>query len=251
MNTVIVTRPAPEVHAWVNQLEAHGRSALALPLIGIGPPPDIPSMVLQQAQASGYDALMFVSPQAVRYFADARWIKASGRCWAPGPGTAQALIGQGVDAQRIDQPDQASAQFDSEALWSVVANQIHPGHRLLLVRGLSPDGHEGRDWLKHQCEARGGQVDACTAYQRMAPAWDSEQARFVQQFLQDGSIWLFSSSEALTHLAQRLPDHDFSRVRALVTHPKIDRSARSLGFREIITTRPAFTDVLAGLQAFS
>lgn len=251
MNTVIVTRPAPEAGIWVKRLQAHGMLALALPLLDTAPTTDAASLDRFQATAGGYDACMFVSPQAVRFFSDPRWIQAGCRCWAPGPGTAQALITLGVHADRVDQPEPHSAQFDSEALWAVVAPQVKSRHRILMVRGLSPDGSTGRDWLKKQCEVRGGEVDVCVAYRRLAAVWDTEQACMAEQALHDGSIWLISSSEALIHLADRFPAHDFSRARALVTHPKIELSARNMGFREIIMTRPAITDVLVGLQALN
>ncbi len=248
---MIVTRPGAEADNWVHQLRGHGIEALPLPLQDIVPATDAASLHRLQASAASYDACMFVSPQAARFFQAPPWIQAHGRCWAPGPGTAQALIALGVHAERIDQPPPCSAQFDSEALWAVVAPQVQSGHRLLIVRGLSPDGSTGRDWLKDQCEARGGQVDACVAYRRQAAVWDAQQVRIAERALDDGSIWLISSSEALIHLAQRFPGQDFARARALVTHPNIQLSASNMGFGEIMTTRPAITDVLAGLQAMN
>jgi uroporphyrinogen-III synthase len=251
MKTVIVTRPAPESDAWVDRLQAQGVNALALPLLTMGSAPDAALLERFQAAAAGYDACLFVSPQAVRFFSDPRWTQATGRCWAPGPGTAQALMAQGVEARRIDQPDPHAPQFDSEALWAVVASQVRSGHRLLAVRGLSPDGHTGRDWLQKQCEARGGQVDTCVAYRRLPSVWTIDQMQQARQALVDGSVWLLSSSEALSHLVARFPGHDWSQVCALVTHPQIALSARNMGFGEIITTRPAITDVLAGLHALT
>jgi uroporphyrinogen-III synthase len=249
MKEVLVTRPAHEAAAWVEALSQQGYSAQALPLIDIRPPDDETALGRYQSQADGYDALMFVSPQAVRHFAAPSWTLGRVRCWAPGPGTARALEGQGVGARRIDQPPSDASQFDSESLWAVVASQVVPGHRLLMVRGQSADGETGRDWLVRQCEAAGGLVDTCIAYRRCRPDWSDETADRARQQLQNGAIWLFSSAEGLDHLEALLPGVSFAQGRALVTHPRIEMSARRMGFGEIITTRPALADVLSGLQA--
>ncbi|MCD8514606.1 MAG: uroporphyrinogen-III synthase [Burkholderiaceae bacterium] len=251
MKPVIVTRPEREAQAWVDQLKAQGWLVQALPLICIEPPADPAALKAQQAQASGLDALMFVSPQAVQHFADPAWVAAGGRCWAPGPGTAQALRKLGVAPDRIDQPPPDASQFDSEALWAVVSGQVGPGCRVLVVRGQSADGQLGRDWLIRQCRAAGAEVATCIAYRRVAPVWDAAARARAVSSLHNGSIWLFSSSQALEHLAQLLPHASFGQARALVTHPKIEMSARRMGFGEIITTRPALSDVLTGLQAFT
>src|SRR5690606_29000489 len=95
---------------------------------------------------------------------------------APGPGTAralaQALWPLGIAEDRIDSPGPAAAQFDSEHLWSVVAAQMAPGRRLLLVRGATQGAEEGglaghgREWLIERCRAAGAEVQACVAYRR-------------------------------------------------------------------------------------
>lgn len=149
---VFVTRPRDEGQAWVEALRRHGWPALSLPLIDIGPPRDAEALAgLAQARAGwfGQDALMFVSAAAVQHFFDglsAAVPPVSGsktRFWAPGPGTARALAAAlaplGVDASRIDSPAADAPQFDSEHLWPVVAPQVHPDFRLLLVRGASAD----------------------------------------------------------------------------------------------------------------
>lgn len=251
MKPVIVTRPEREALAWVEQLKAQGWPAQALPLICIEPPADTAALQAHQAQAVAHQALMFVSPQAVQHFADPAWVARGGRCWAPGPGTAQALRKLGVAAARIDQPPPDAAQFDSEALWPVVSGQVGPGHRVLVVRGQSADGQQGRDWLIRQCQAAGAVVATCIAYRRVAPVWDAAARSLAEKSLHNGSIWLFSSSQALEYLAALLPQASFGQAIALVTHPKIEMSARRMGFGEIITTRPALSDVLTGLQAFN
>jgi len=249
MSRVLVTRPEPEASAWVRALTQASQLAEACPLIDIAFLPAAPLPL------SGAQALMFVSPQAVAaWWAQGRSLAPGQRCWAPGPGTARALRERGVPEASIDQPAATAPQFDSEALWTVVQPQVKPGHRLLIVRGASAtvapsEAGQGREWLAQRCQAAGGQVQALAVYRRCAPAWSPAQRQRVLAASDDGSCWLFSSSEALAHLQQLCPHHDWSAARALVTHPRIAANARAMGFGEIITTRPALDDVVQALSS--
>lgn len=247
---LLVTRPAREAAVWVHALQAAGWLAQALPLIEIAPAADQAALQQARLQAAGCDALMFVSAQAVQGFFGTEQPLATltARCWAPGPGTAAALQAAGVPLGLIDQPPPQAAQFDSEALWTVVQPQLHPGHRLLMVRGQSADGRSGRDWLERQCQAERGLVHTCVAYRRRAPLWDQASAKQVREWVRQGALWLFSSSEGLQHLSQLLPDQAWTQSRALVSHPRIAASARQMGFGEIITHRPALDDLLRALS---
>lgn len=270
---LIVTRPAAEATGWVDALRAQGWPALALPLIHIAEPQDHGTVqALQHARAhwAGMDALMFVSGAAVSHFFahDVAPVPADGthtRFWAPGPGTARllarALARLGLAADRIDSPPADAAQFDSESLWPVVAPQVRAGRRIGVVRGVSVDAVDavggqpaqpvgtGRDWLIRQCEAAGAQVQACVAYERRAPAWSAEARALAQQARATGSVWLFSSSEALDHLQAAEPADDWSQASALVTHPRIAVRARAAGFGRVAESRPALPDVLRALES--
>jgi len=274
LQRLIVTRPAAEAGAWVAALRAAGWPAWALPLIQITEAHDAATaQALHQARAhwAEMDALMFVSGAAVSHFfaADGAALPAAAsaaatgtRFWAPGPGTAhllaQALTRLGLDASRIDAPPADAAQFDSESLWPVVAPQVLAGRRILVVRGASVDAvaappnpptGPGRDWLMRQCTAAGALVQACVAYERRAPEWSVATRAQALQAQGAGSVWLFSSSEALDHLlAAELPA-DWSRAQALVTHPRITERARQAGFGRVLQTRPALPDVLRALES--
>jgi uroporphyrinogen-III synthase len=62
----------------------------------------------------------------------------------------------------------------------------------------------------------------------------------------DGSIWLFSSSEAIAHLPIGL---DWGQARALATHPRIAQAAREAGFGQVLQSRPALPEVLASIKS--
>ena len=264
---VIVTRPAREAAHWVEQLGAHGIRATALPLIAIGPCTDpATQQALRQARAqqSRYRALMFVSGNAVAYFFESNQPLAltgkelaaiNTRAWSPGPGTARALEQAGVARECIDGPAPDAPQFDSEALWQQVAPQIRPGDCVLIVRGRSathlgaPAQGSGRDWLAQRIEAAGGRVEFVAAYERSAPRLTPAEVALAQQAAQDGSVWLLSSSEAVTHLAKALPAQCWGAARALATHPRIADAARAAGFGAVWECRPALEDVVASIES--
>lgn len=275
---VIVTRPAREAAHWVAQLGAHGISAAALPLIAIAPCTDpAAQQALRAARAQlahqrpPYRALMFVSSNAVAHFfaSDegplAPAAQALGatktRAWAPGPGTACALLQAGIARQCIDRPAPEAAQFDSRALWQQVAAQVRPGDRVLIVHGRSRgapasaqdhqgrQSQQGRDWLARQIGAAGGQVQWLPAYERSAPRLSAAELTLARQAAQDGSVWLLSSAEALAHLATALPAQRWTAAQALATHPRIAQAARAAGFGRVRECRPALREVLASIES--
>ncbi|WP_411880210.1 uroporphyrinogen-III synthase [Polaromonas sp. YR568] len=252
---VIVTRPAQDAQHWVRQLREGGIAAEALPLIAIAPASDAAALLQARQSLDRYAACMFVSGNAVEYFfkplATAKpGLPPSLRFMAPGPGTVAALLAAGVPAGQVDAPGADAEQFDSEALWAVVGRRDWRGQRVLVVRGESPDAagggvSSGRDWIARQWEAAGAQVDFVGVYQRRAPQFSVEQLERARAASADGSVWLFSSSEAVANLT-RLPalaGIDWRGARAVATHPRIVEAARAAGWGVVVASRPALTDI--------
>lgn len=247
---VVLTRPLQEAQRWAGQLREHGHDPLVLPLLAIGPPRDPAALQAAAAQADRYAALMFVSANAVQGFFAGGPVFGRARAWAPGPATREALLAAGVPAERIDAPAADAPQFDSESLWAALRQPPRAGERVLLVRGGDADGRgQGRDWLLQQLAARGVAVDTVVAYTRQAPEWGNAQREAARRAAADGSLWLFSSSEAAANLPALLPGQDWSRARALATHPRIAATVRALGFGAVHESRPAFADVLASIES--
>lgn len=273
---VLVTRPERDALAWTRQLQQGGIEAEAFPLIEIAPLP-APANVraLEQAWQSlaGYSACMFVSGHAVEHFfaknpAKAQRIRsfhainsiasknpAGLRFMAPGPGTVAALVAAGVPPERIDAPAPDATQFDSEALWRVIGQRDWRGRRVLVLRGQGADAVQGstassgRDWLARQWEEAGAQVEFLGVYQRRAPLLGEAQVRRAVNASADGSVWLFSSSEAVANLTglPGLAGLDWSGARAVATHPRIAETVRALGWGVVVESRPALADVRATL----
>jgi uroporphyrinogen-III synthase len=247
---VVVTRPAQEGERWAARLRECGLDALVLPLLAIAPPRDATEVQRAASAVDRYRAVMFVSANAVQGFFSFHPAFGQARAWAPGPATREALRAAGVADERIDAPAADAEQFDSESLWQQVGTQLQAGDRLLLVRGADGEGRsQGRDWLAQQLLARGVQVDTVVAYTRQPPRWSAQQQAAARRAAADGSLWLFSSSEAAGNLQLLLPGQDWSGARALATHPRIAAAVRALGFGEVTESRPGFEDMVASIES--
>ncbi len=263
---LIITRVQPQAKQWVQALGDQGHEAVALPLIETRGLSDVSALQRAWRDISSYHALMYVSAHAVQHFFNekpALALIAEGfdaletRAWGTGPGTRHALLAYGVPEALVDTPPIALGKFDSETLWQLVQTQVQPGTRVLIVRGDTPgsDGPApqgvGRDWLAQHLVAAGAVVDYVVAYQRDAPQWDLEQLAVASSAVQDGSVWVFSSAEALANLSGLLPGQDWSGTPAVATHGRIAQAARQLGFVRVALASPTLPSVLASLESIT
>jgi len=53
----------------------------------------------------------------------------------------------------------------------------------------------------------------------------------------------------LLNLVAACPGNDWTRARALVTHPRIAQMAQRCGFGTVMPTKPAVSDVLQTLES--
>ncbi len=265
----IVTRPAKEAQAWVEDLRVLGVDATALPLITIGPVADPAALVDAWRSLAHYDAVMFVSGNAVAHFFAQRPAYVANpfgepgsalRAWVTGPASQSALQSCGVLPTAIDGPAMDGAQFDSEALWRTVRPRVVPAYRVLIVRGNAAGATSeasadpaspgvGRDWFAQQVQAAGGVVDFVVAYERRAPVWDAAQVAWIAQAACDGSVWIFSSAEAVGYLGASMPQQAWTQARAVATHPRIAQAAREIGFGRVLQSRPLLAEVVASIES--
>ena len=248
--TVLVVRPRAQADAWVRELAALGVAARALPLIDIQPPPEptrVAAAFAAVAASAAQPVLVFVSANAVHGFFDAASVLAwPAQAWAAatGPGTVAALRERGVPDDRIVAPGAEAAQFDSEALWSLVAAWPWAGRPAWIVRG-----NGGRDWLGDQLRAAGADVRVVQSYGRAAPSLAPAECALLDAALAAPArwIWMFSSSEAIANLQALAPGARWDAGRALASHPRIAERARELGFGAVTTIAPSPTAVAAAL----
>lgn len=261
---VIVTRPEREAHQWVLDLSARGLDASALPLIKIAPVDNPSGLAQAWHDLAEYVGVMFVSANAVAHFFAARPASVQAfkshsairaRAWATGPGTARALLREGVAPELLDTPAPEQGQFDSEALWQVMAPQVHPGTRVLIVRGIDAGRSDdtaqgsGREWFAKRVSQAGARSEFVVAYQRCAPEFSAAEHELAGQSATDGSVWLLSSTEALANLIAWLPEQSWVDARALATHPRIAAAAKRAGFGVVCESRPTLADVVASLES--
>lgn len=267
---VIVTRPAAQAVQWVARLRAQGIDAVALPLLGIAPLTDpvpveaawarllrTPEPPPAQHARKGLEEpvlrlVIFVSPNAAEQFfarrpANAHWPEA---VWAgsPGPGTTHTLRDLGLPEARLIEPASDAAQFDSESLWARLSQHDWRGAEVLIVRGEGG----GRDWLAATLRDHGAQVSQLAAYRRVAPLLSGADHAVLAaaRTVPAEHVWLFSSSEAIDHLAQALPGAAWAGAQAVATHPRIAQRARGLGFSSVTEARTALEAVVACLQSW-
>jgi len=249
---VIVTRPRPQAMQWVQWLAARGIDALALPLIDIAEPADVAAVERAWSRLDSQRLVVFVSPNAAEQFfrlrpADAAW-PADVTAASIGPGTTQTLQRLGLPAAAIVEPARDALQFDSEALWARLRGRDWSGTSVLIVRG---DG--GREWLADTLREHGAQVNFVAAYRRSEPQITGDALASLNEAVArpHEHLWFFSSSEAIDHLAQACPAHDWARSRALATHPRIAQRARDCGFEDVRETRPTLEAVIACIQSIA
>ena len=253
---LIVTRPEPQCSAWVARLQVQGQPACALPLLRIEPVAEFAAALdAAWAALADYRLVMFVSPNAVERFCARR---PAAQAWpaatlaaATGPGTVAALQAQGVPAEAIVAPAADSAQFDADTLWvQQLAHRAWAGERTLIVRGEA-----GRDWLARTLQAHGAKVELLAAYRQAPPLWTPAELRQLDALLAapDAHAWLFSSSQAVRHLARRLVQIDgglgaLRGMAAIASHERIAASALALGLAEVHRCAPRPAAVLAVLE---
>lgn len=250
---LLVTRPQPQADEWVAALSAFGVNAAALPLLAIEDGPDPAAVVQAWGGVARHDLVMFVSPNAVERFMAARPVNASSALWpaatlagSTGPGTAHALLAAGVPAAQIVSPPADPGQFDAEALWAQLQTRRDwAGASALVVRGEG-----GRDWLAETLRAAGASVGFVAAYRRVLPQWSAAQRAVLAHALARPAehLWLFSSSQALGHLATLAPGADWSASAALATHARIAASAQRAGFASVQQVAPSLRAVAQAVR---
>lgn len=263
---VVVTRPLADAGQLARDLVEEGLVPTVLPLIEVAPAEATEPLVHAWRSLPDYLAVMFVSANAVQYFFSHRppgmavfnaQAMSQTRAWATGPGTVKALLRHGAELPWIEAPAQESGRFDSDALWERVRGRVQAGNRVLIVRGAegadsteaAPARGVGRDWLADQLAQVGALVDFVVAYQRQVPAWTPQQLAQARQAATDGSVWLFSSAQALANLRCLLPGQDWSAARAVATHPRIAAAVRNAGFGVVCESRPVLAEMVASIES--
>ncbi|WP_175994429.1 fused uroporphyrinogen-III synthase HemD/membrane protein HemX [Burkholderia vietnamiensis] len=250
--TAVLTRPDGQSAALAAQLADAGCDVLEFPLIDIAPLDDPAPLVAAFATLADYALVIFVSPNAID-----RALAHYGAIWpnalpvgVVGPGSVAALARHGIaaPAHRVIAPqagaDGGVPRYDSESLFACIeaafgGAQALAGKRVLIVRG---DG--GREWLAERLREAGAEVTLVAAYRRVVPeprvgAWERVHALLAGA----PHAWLVTSSEGVRNLHELARTHlndaeidALKHARLLAPHPRIEQTARALGFDRITLT---------------
>lgn len=225
---VIITRPARQAAGLAQILAALGATPIIVPAIIILPPADTVALERVHASLAGYDIAIFVSANAVEYGVPEprRW-PARLRAFAPGPGTAAALVAVGVN-----EPTIPVTSFDSEGLLALPELNAVAGKRVLILRGEG-----GRKLLGDTLRTRGAVVEYVDCYRRAVPQTGAEG---LSELLAAGraDALTLTSSEGLDNLCTLLGAEALQALQALpafAPHPRIVEHARTKGFTAIAT----------------
>ncbi len=249
---ILVTRPEPQASQWAQALQNEGLQAAALPLMDMGPPRNTAPVQQLWLKLVQHRCLMFVSPNAVQWFArqrppQATWPSAT-LLAAPGPGTAkaaqEALADAGLMPALLISPPESSEQFDSEHLWPQLAPMLWADQSVVIVGGSEDGQPKGRQWLSDRWREAGATVQTIVAYERHAPIWSAKQTALAQMAYADAGqhAWLMSSSQAIEHLLA-LMGRPPAQATAICTHPRVAETARQAGFDQVVDSRPQLADV--------
>lgn len=249
---VLVTRPAERAAELLAALQARGAETLHIPMLEIAPlrEPELAPARQRVLDLDRYDALIFISVNAVHYGAeliDSLWPQwpARQRYYAIGAATASALEVLGLNAPA---PGAGTGQsMTSEALLAQPSLLSLEHQRIAIVRGLG-----GRETLAETLRERGAQVDYIECYQRQTPTLDQQD--FLNQ-LEDARInaAIINSGESLENLSALLPDrHWLFQQPVIVPSTRVAALAAKLGYANAIAAQNAGTDAtVAALEAVS
>ena len=227
---IVITRPAHQTAHLAGLITAAGGNAIVFPTIEIVQVDDQRALEALTARLDDFDLAVFVSPNAV---AQAMTLMA-GRSWPErlklatiGRGGVREFERHGVRGVIAPQ------RFDSEALLDMPELQNVAGKRVVIFRGEG-----GRALVADTLTARGALVEYAECYRRRRPQADPSP---LLEAWNNGALHALTatSSEGLRNLLELVGEA--GRQHALCTplfvpHPRIERSAHTLGLSQIVLT---------------
>jgi uroporphyrinogen III methyltransferase/synthase len=236
--SILVTRERSQAAALSQPLSAQGAMAIECPLIAFGPPADWAPVDRCLKRLSEYQGLLFTSANAVDF--TFRRMEETGiplenaqriAAYAVGPATAEALAARGITVNSL--PD----QYQAEGLASLLAREKVQERRFLF-----PRARKAREWLPRFLEEKGARVDLAVVYETRKA---DENECLLREFLEKGNLdyLTFTSSstvEAFVELAgadSRRPA--WQAIPAACIGEITADTARSKGFRQVLTARPS------------
>jgi len=230
---VLLTRPVEQSRELAERLEPLGVQAVVQPAFDYVPLPaareqsDVRNRIEHAGEA---DMVIFTSPRAVEHGLPQLPAGCLGRMRvaAIGPATAKALERAGVEVTL-----RAAAGYTSEALLEALDMEA-PGPVEYPRCAYIIAAPGGREALEHGFRSRGWAVRKYLVYRSQpAPLDPQALARLAEA---DGLLAVWTSGNAMSELARRLPEPAWRRVCAgdwLVISERLGELARRYGARRV------------------
>jgi uroporphyrinogen III methyltransferase / synthase len=197
---ILVTRPAGQADAMMQQIRDRGGIAILMPMIRILPPASWDECDAQIGRLRDFAGIVFSSTNAVEFFLDRCAEKGAGRAMPPGmltyavgAKTAEALRESGLAPAFIP------AEFKGAELAAHFRSQDLRGRLFLL-----PRGDQGRGEVEAGLQQAGAMAVPVVVYRTVGP--EDASASAVRAALAGRSIDVvtFTSSSAVDHFMQVL-----------------------------------------------
>ncbi len=210
---VVVTRAQAQAGKLARLLRNSGAYPIEVPVIETAPPEDPGALDAALGNLAGYDAVVFVSVNAVEacfermrgvHRLDARAL-AGLEIWALGSRTVEALKQRGIDADLTPHDHDLTSLFERESA------RAPSGRRYLLPRGSAPTGEGGSLAIAEALATRGARVDEVSAYRSVPVAG---VRRRLQRLLEEKRIdaITFTSSSAVQSFAAEFPAAELAEL---------------------------------------
>ena len=253
--TVLVTRPREQAGEFADLLAGYGARVLTMPTIAIVPPADWRPLDRAIGDLARYDWVIFTSVNGVRFFFErlralGRDARALGRARfaAIGPKTAEALAGQGFNADVV--PD----EYQAEGVLEAFKKEDVKGVRILI-----PRAEVARDLLPEELRARGADVTVAVAYRTVRPEADGKALK-EQLRRREVGVVTFTSSSSVRNYVELFADQAEASVLTAnavvacigpITAETAESCGLKVGIRSKENTIPALAEAIVSHVAHS
>ncbi len=251
---VLVTRASLQSGELTSALRDAGATPVLMPLIELVAPSDRETLAEINAaldHLERYDALLFGSSNAVRFFADharaagvdAKFAKLGGHVLCIGAKTARAALDAGLPIHFV-----ASGRGDAESMLREILQTMSPEGRQVLI----PRSDIGRNVLPDGLREAGARVDTIQVYRNVRPAVDG--AELCRDLVSESlPVLTFTSPSTVNHFSDLLDESARAAVSRCTIAAIGSTTARALheaGFApDVVPERPDVNELVHGLVA--
>jgi uroporphyrinogen III methyltransferase/synthase len=248
---LVITRAPEQAQEMIHALEALGAEVLLLPMVEFAPPEDWRELDDALRKLFGFDAILFLSRNAVRYvfkrcheLGIEREALRSAKCMiaAVGPGTAQAIALEGL---RVDY---VAKNQTGDALVRELGNRVK-GRKVLLPRSDRGDAR-----LSKALGDAGAHLTEVIAYRTTAPE-TIEPGLLARVRGAEVDAIIFASPSAFHAFSDRIDAEEVANLSARVQFaaigPTTVNAIRSAGARvEIEAAQPSAQGLADAVTAY-